>query len=448
MRRALILLLLLGGMQLIVPLGRDVPSSGALLTFGFLILAAYTVGEVMDGLRLPKLLGYLIAGIVFGPSGVEAVSSGAILRLQPVSELAVALIAFLAGAELRWAEVKARGPAYLRIIGAEMPLNYALIATAMYFLYPYVPGVEPQSKMHALVFALLFASIAIAHSPAVTLGILAETRARGPVARTSLGVVLVSDVFLVIVFSLVATLSRALLPPPGTAEIATLTTVVWEIAGALVMGALLGAGVALYLRFVHKELLLFGIMVALLGTEIARLAHVELLLTLLTAGFVTENFAPRGSGEAMRSAVERSAAPVFVVFFALSGAAIHVDRLFALFAIAGPIAVLRGFAIFAGTRIGTRWAGVTEMERRHVWMSLVSQAGVAIGLATAVASVYPQLGVTVQALALALIPMNELVGPVLFRRALALSGELPPASPHEHALRLDHPETSLQSPPR
>jgi Kef-type K+ transport system membrane component KefB len=447
MRRALILLLLLVGMQLIVPLGRNVPSSGALLTFGFLILAAYTVGEIMGALRLPKLLGYLIAGIVFGPSAVGAVTSGAILRLQPVSELAVALIAFLAGAELRWSDVKDRGPAYLRIIGAEMPLNYVLIATAMYFLYPYMPGVQPQSHLHALVFALLFASIAIAHSPAVTLGILAETHARGPVARTALGVVLVSDVFLVIVFSLVATLSRALLPPPGTAEMATLTTVVWEIAGALVMGALLGAGVALYLRFVHKELLLFGIIVALLGTEIARLAHVELLLTLLTAGFVTENFAPHGTGEAMRKAVERSAAPVFVVFFALSGAGIHVDRLVALIAIAGPIALLRAGAIFAGTRIGARWAGVSDVEQRYVWMSLISQAGVAIGLATAVASVYPELGVTVQALALALIPINELVGPVLFKRALALSGELPPPSPHEHASTLDHRETSPQSLP-
>jgi Kef-type K+ transport system membrane component KefB len=442
MRRALILLLLFGGMQLILPLGRDVPTSGALLTLGFLILAAYTVGEIMSALGLPKLLGYLIAGIVFGPSGVHAVSLGAVVKLQPVSQLAVALIAFVAGAELKWQEVKERGPAYLRVIGVEMPLTFVVIAVSVYFLYPYIPGEQQRTALHALVFAILFASIAIAHSPAVTLGILTETHARGAVARTTLGVVLVSDVFLVIIFSLVATLSRLIIPPPGGGEIVSLPLVVWEIAGALVVGAVIGGGVALYLRFIQKELLLFGIIVAMLGAEVARLAHVELLLTLLTAGFVAENFAPGQTGEAMRKAVERAGAPVFVVFFALAGAAIQVNQLATLFAIAAPLALVRAASIYLGSRVGARWAGLPEPERRYLWMGLVAQAGVAIGLATAVASVYPHLGSAVRALALALIPINELVGPVLFRRALTLSGELPQPSPHEHERRPDRAETS------
>ncbi len=444
MRRALILFLLLVGMQLILPLGRDVPSSGALLTLGFLILAAYTVGEIMARFGLPKLLGYLVAGIVFGPSSIDTVTTGAIVRLQSVSELAVALIAFMAGAELRWKEVKERGPAYLRILGTEMPLSFLVIAAATFLLYPFVPGDQPQTRLHAMVFALLFASVAIAHSPAVTLGILTETRARGPVARTALGVVLVSDVFLVITFSLVATLARVLLPPPGTAEVTSLQEVVWEIAGALVMGAVIGAGVSLYLRFIQKQLLIFGIIVAILGTEVARLAHVELLLTLLTAGFVMENFGPGNSGEALRSAVERAGAPVLVVFFALSGASIHLDQLMALFAVAAPIAVIRAVTIYAGTRVGTRWAKVSEVEQRYVWMSLISQAGVAIGLATAISSVYPVLGTTVQALALALIPINELAGPVFFKRALTQAGELPPSAAHVHATMPAHPETALR----
>ena len=441
MRRGLILLLLLGGMQLILPLGRDVPSSGALLTLGFLILAAYTVGEITSRLGLPKLLGYLVAGMVFGPSGVDAVSSGAVFKLQPVSQLAVALIAFVAGAELKWQEVKQRGPAYLRIIAAEMPLTFIVMAVSIYFLYPYIPGDQQQTSQHALIFALLFASIAIAHSPAATLGILTETRARGPVAQTTLGVVLVSDVFLVIVFSVVATISRTIVPPPGGGEVVSLGMVVWEIAGALVMGALIGAGVALYLRFIRKELLLFGIIVAMLGAEIARIAHVELLLTLLIAGFVTETFAPEDTGEALRKAVERAAAPVFVVFFALAGAAIHLDELATLFMIAAPVAVLRGISIFAGSRVGGRWASISEPERKYLWMGLISQAGVAIGLATAVASVYPTLGTAVQALALAFIPINELIGPVFFKRALTFSGELPPPSPREHAPMPVHAET-------
>lgn len=441
MRRGLILLLLLGGMQLILPLGRDVPTSGALLTLGFLILAAYTVGEIMSALGLPKLLGYLIAGIVFGPSGIGTVSTGAVFKLQPVTQLAVALIAFIAGAELKWGEVKRRGPAYLRVLATEMPLTFVAIAVTVYFLYPYIPGEQQRTALHALVFAILFASIGIAHSPAVTLGILTETRARGPVAQSTLGVVLISDVFLVIVFSLIATLSRVIIPPPGAAEIASLPLVIWEIAGALVVGAFIGGGVALYLRFIRQELLLFGIIIAMLGAEVARLAHVELLLTLLTAGFVMENFAPEETAESMRKAVERAGAPVFVVFFALAGAAIHLRDLAALFIVAAPVAVVRAASIYTGTRIGTRWAGLSQPEQRYMWMGLLSQAGVAIGLATAVASVYPQLGSAVRALALAFIPINELIGPVFFRRALALNGELENSSPHERDPLPVHAET-------
>jgi hypothetical protein len=103
--------------------------------------------------------------------------------------------------------------------------------------------------------------------------------------------------------------------------------------------------------------------------------------------------------------------------------------------------LVRGAAIFAGTRIGGKWAGVSPDERRYVWMGLVSQAGVAIGLAAIVANAYGEMGVYLQGLLLALIAVNETMGAILFRRALDRSGELPegaggterPASSEERA---------------
>src|SRR5688500_10288163 len=139
MRRALILLLLLAGMQLILPLGRDVPGSGALLTLGFLILAAYTVGEILGSWGLPKLLGYLVAGILFGPSGLGTVTEGAVFKLQNINQLAVALIAFVAGAELKWKDVKKDGPLYARILSVEMPLTFVAIVAAVFVLRAYLP---------------------------------------------------------------------------------------------------------------------------------------------------------------------------------------------------------------------------------------------------------------------------------------------------------------------
>lgn len=425
MRRALILFLLLVGMGLIRPLGHEVPSSEALLAFGFLILAAYTVSEIASGAGLPKLVGYLLAGILFGPSALQTVSEDVVLRLGSVNQLAVALIAFLAGAELKWQDVRDRGPGYVRVILAEMPLVFAVLVAVIFGVREYIPALQGEPALRALVFALLLAAVLAAHSPAVTLGLLTETRARGPVSQTTLGVVLVSDVFLILLFTLVATVSRLIIPPPGLVQPPSGLLVIWEISGALVVGSVIGAIIALYLRFVHRDLLLFGIIVAMLGAELARLAHVEILLTLLTAGFVTENFTPHGAGEALRHAVQRAAAPVFVVFFALAGATVHVAEVLTLIWLVIPLALVRALTIWGGTAIGARWARLAPVETRYLWMGLVSQAGVAIGLATLAASVYPELGTAVKAVALAIIPLNELIGPILFKRALASSGEIP-----------------------
>src|SRR5690348_18493886 len=106
MRRLVILALLFGAMQLVLPLGASAHGSQWLLTFGFLILAAYSVGELAVMVRLPKITGYLAAGVLFGPSLFNTVTRDAINELRPVSSLAIALIAYLAGAELRWREVK------------------------------------------------------------------------------------------------------------------------------------------------------------------------------------------------------------------------------------------------------------------------------------------------------------------------------------------------------
>jgi Kef-type K+ transport system membrane component KefB len=424
MRRAITLLLLLGGVQLILPLGSQGQGSEALLSFGFLILAAHMVGEAGAAVGLPKIVGYIVAGVLFGPHVLGAVSEPGVVRLSLVSELAVAVIAFLAGAELRWSEVKERGVVLLKIVTAELGLTFVALTLLVYGLHDFVPAMRTLPTAEVWAFAALFASIAIVHSPAVTMALLSETGARGPVARTTLGVVLISDVVVLLLFTATLSVARALSPPAGADPGLTAGQVVWEVLGAIVIGAALGMAVALYLRFVRRELILFAVLVAFFGLEVARLAHVEMLLTLLTAGFVTENVSEHG--EELRAAIERSAAPIFVVFFALSGAAIDLEAVTPLLPLVVPIALVRAGAIWQGVRLGAWWAGVGGVEKRYVWMGLVPQVGVAIGLAAIVAEAYPVRGEELRGLLLTLIALNQTAGPILFRRALSASGEAGP----------------------
>ena len=424
MRRVIILMLLLVGMQMILPLGAEGGASRALLTFGFLSLAAYTIGEIATTIRLPKIVGYLAAGVVFGPSVLNTVTVEARGELRPVSGLAIALIAFLAGAELRWSEVRERGAAITKILFTEFGLSFLAVGLLMLALRDVIPFLRGSPGAQVIAFSMLFAAMAVVHSPAVTMALLTETGARGPVARTTLGVVLVSDVVVVLIFSGVLALARYLVPPIGSdASASSVASITWEIGGAVLIGAALGGAVAVYLRFVHRELFLFAILVAFFGAEIARLTHVETLLTLLTAGFVMENISREGEGEILRHAMERSAAPVFVVFFALAGAEMAIANVGTLWFLIIPIVLVRGIAMWAGTQLGARWAGVGR-EGRYIWMGLISQAGVAIGLASVVVQVYPARGTQIQTLFLAVLAINQMIGPILFRYALSRSGEL------------------------
>ena len=425
MRRLVILALLLGGVYVIALLGEPGGGSQWLLTFGFLILAAYSCGELATGVGLPKIIGYLAAGFIFGPRSLNVVTEAAAHRLAPVSGLAIALIAFLAGAELRWGEVRQRGGTIARILSAEIGITFLLLAgltAAMGTRLPFM--LDEGGAGEVIAFSLLFASIAVVHSPAVTMALLTETKAGGPIARTTLGVVLVSDIVVVLLFSATLAFARAVAPPSGPdAAGLSLGAVVWEITGAVLVGAVLGGVVALYLRFLKRELFLFALVMAFLGATLARALHVETLLTLLTAGFVAENASPWADGEAFRHAMERAAAPLFVVFFALAGAELAPEAIAQAWYFVVPVVLVRIAGIRAGTWLGGRWARA-PFEGRYVWMGLVSQAGVAIALAEAVAQAYPLRGAQLRTVFLAVVAINEILGPIFFRRALARSGEI------------------------
>lgn len=417
MRRLIILIVLYAIMQGVLMLSSATSGVPTLMLFGFLILAAYSVGELVTVVGLPKIVGYMLAGVLFGPPALGYVSRPALEELTPVSNLAIALIAFLAGAELQIAEIRERGVAILKLMSAELVLTFVGVAVTIALLRSQLPVLATAPTAEVIAFSLLVAAVAVVHSPAATIALLTETRANGPVARYTLGVVLVMDIAVVLIFSGVLAAARALVPPSGGGGGVQVGTVLWEIGGAVLVGAVLGAFVAMYLRFISRELFIFAILVALFGAEIARVMHVETLLTLLVAGFVAEN-AGGGRGEQFRHAMERAAAPIFVVFFALSGARLDPAAVLPLWTIVVPVVGVRMLAIWGGIQLGGRWAKLDPVVTDNAWYGLISQAGVAFGLAAVVAEVYPSRGESLRALLLAMIAVNQTLGPILFRIGL------------------------------
>jgi Kef-type K+ transport system membrane component KefB len=421
MRRIVVLALLFGAMKLIAPLGRPGDTPEALLTFGFLILAAYAAGELAARFGFPKLIGYLIAGLLSGPTVLGTVTATGGARLAPVSELAIALIAFLAGAELDLNELRRKGIALLRLTVIELVVAGAVLAVALTLMRPWLPFLAEAPGEATVLFIALFVLIAVMHSPAITMAILTESRAAGPASRTTLAVVLVSEVVIVVLFSVLLGVAQRLLPAAG-APMGGTAILIWEIGGSVPVGVGVGIVIAAALRIVKDDRMGFALLAALLGQQVAGLLHVEVLLTLLVAGFVAVNFAKEGDGDALRHAMEVAATPIFVVFFALAGVAIDVPAAVRMAPVVIPLALLRIGALAFGVRIGSWGLGLNDVQRGAVWRGLVSQAGVAIGLVAIVAEAYPVVGRSMQTMLLAFIAVNGMLGPILFRGALLAAG--------------------------
>lgn len=392
------------------------------LALGFALIAAALAGDVADHVRLPRVTGYLLFGLVCGPYLANIISRPMARELQIFTGLAVALIALIAGLEINFARMRAELGAMMRLGGTTIGLLYLVLPPVIWLAWPWL-GIWPEAAgLVKLALVLLLTTLVSSFSPTVTIAVITESRAAGPLSQLTLAVVILGDLILILCFALSMQFLRWTLGEIDAGEVGLLPHLSWEIFGSFAFGTLVGALFALYLRHVGRELVVMVIAVCAVLSALGGALHFETVLAALAAGLVIENIAPP-SGDAFREAVERSAVPVLIVFFVTAGASLQLDALAVIGPLAVLVAILRAAVLWAGTAAGTRLAAIPD-QGRMVWMGLVSQAGVTLGLTMLVAAEYPEWGAPLETLVLSLIALHQLVGPVLFRAALARAGEV------------------------
>jgi Kef-type K+ transport system membrane component KefB len=395
----------------------------SLFLFGILLLTADTFGALAHDLKLPRLVGYLVAGLALGPSVARIVPAGVLEDLSMMKRLAVGLIGLLAGAELRIADLRERHRTILLVLALQtVAVLTALLVTAL-LLRSWIPFLGELNAGSLFFVALLFAALLTVNSPMVTLALLTETRATGPLAKTTLGVVLVADLVVILLFTGAFSLARASLGGAASGAPEVLLQLLREVFGSIMAGAFVGAVLSLYLHFVKRELVLFAVVVVFATAAAAQALHFELLLSLVVAGFLVENVAPVRA-EPLVQALHQTALPVFVIFFAMAGAELHIQEFASVWPVVVLVALVRIAAIRGSATFAGRLAGAEPAVVRYGWTGLVSQAGVALGLATIVADRLPVVGLAMQAVAIGVIAFNESIGPILFRRGLERAGEI------------------------
>jgi Kef-type K+ transport system membrane component KefB len=402
--------------------GADDPRTGA-LALGFALIAATLLGEVAERLHLPRLSGYLAFGLLCGPYMLNLVTSTMARELQAVNGLAIALIALIAGLEINIQRLRSRIWAIATVGMLTIAIMYVTLSAFFILIaWPWLPILPDATGLERLAVGLVFTAIVVSFSPTVTIAVIAESRARGPLSELVMAIVVIADLALILAFTLAMQLARTI-TTGGSEGIDISVRLAWEIGGSLAFGALLGGLFAMYLRTLGRELTLVLLALCAAISAAGRIFHLEPLLAAVAAGLVIENVAP-ARADALRDAVERSALPVLVIFFAAAGASLHVDALAVIGVAAAAISLVRLAAIRASTAISLRAAGIQDSVSGMMWMGLVSQAGVTLGLTILVAAEFPDWGPAVQTLVVAMIALHEVAGPILFKAALTRAGEV------------------------
>ena len=406
-------------------------------SFGLLALAAKEIGKYVRWVGLPLISGFLLTGVVAGPYGLGIVDAAAVQPLRFIDAFALAFIAFAAGAELELTLLRN----YLRNIIAtvlgQAGVVMVLGTIAFILLADSTPFMQNLPTRAILAIALIGATIMAARSPSSAYAIIKELRARGAFTQTVLGVTVLMDAVVIVLYAM-ATSFAAVLVNGGGLNATLFLFLIFEIALDVAIGILIGQFLRLILAIPCRErykmalILLTGYTIFYLSSVLHKVhlwslpvgVFSEPLLIGMVAGFVVANYT-RYRVE-FQKIVEDAAPVVFLLFFTLVGLSLELNVLAQTWVVALLLLLVRVMSIYLGSLLASAFLGRLGGQPAIFSMSFITQAGVSIGLAKEVGVEFPAWGNEFASLIIGVIVINQVIGPPFLKWALHLAGEVHP----------------------
>ncbi|RUT80078.1 monovalent cation:proton antiporter family protein [Ancylomarina longa] len=403
---------------------------------GFIIvaIAANKIASYFPKIKLPVITGLLFIGILTGPYVLNLIPEKAIPKLYFLNEISLSFIAFAAGAELYLKELKGRMKSIKWMTFGQLFFTFVLSGSAILFLSNRISFISDFDWKIKLAISLLIGTIFVARSPVSAIAVINEMRAKGPFTQTAIGVTVVKDVLVIILFTICFALANALISNIPF-DIWLVLILCGELCLSIFIGFLLGKimnwvlslkltiavkavllaalGYSIYLlaRFVHHESIL------IIGVDI----YIEPLLICIIGSFVVVNYSK--FRREFSKIIDLVVPMIYVVFFTLTGASISLEILKQAWVIALLFFAIRLISMAIGAFIGGTLGGDPLRFNRISWMPYVTQAGVAIGLVEVVAAKYPTWGAEFSTILIAVIVLNQIFGPPLFKWSILMVGE-------------------------
>lgn len=409
-----------------------------LFSLSIALFAGLILSRLAKLVKLPAVTAYLIAGILVGPFCLGAFNVGGLgftadvienKHLSIISDVALGFIAFAIGNEFRLSQLKSIGKqatiiGVLQAVFTTLLVDVALIS--FHFIFPHVLSLEA---------AIVLGAIASATAPAATLMVVRQYKAKGPLTDTLLPVVALDDAVGLILFSISFGIAKGLMSGSVNA-LSIIVEPLIEVVISIGLGAIMGLLITLLERFFHSRSKRLSISVAFVFLTVAiSMVNVNIgpvhvafspLLTCMMLGTVFCNRCDF-SAELM-DRLDRWTAPIFILFFVLSGAELDLTVLTDLLIVLVGITyiVFRCLGKYFGANLSARLAGSAPTIRKYLGITLFPQAGVALGMAIKAQAGLGEVGAIVANITLFSVLVYEIVGPFLTKISLSKAGEIVP----------------------
>ena len=401
-----------------------------ILSVGLILMSALVAGHLAQLARVPEVTGYLLVGVVIGPASLDLISHDNILTLGFLSDVALGLILFNIGSIFEASTFLQVGPGVARITVWEATLAFVLVLAVLLYSGMTLP------------LTLLLAVVAMETAPATTLMVLNEYDAKGPMTDRLLALVALNNVYVLVMFGIVtAGITMAEASGQGwlVAGYGAIHGLLWTTVGSVALGALLGLAMDFWAARAKEqgEAMILAIGAVLIAVGASRWLGLSPLISTLALGATMANASKHG--DRLLRALGRADPPLYAAFFVLAGAELVPSSVLGLGLVGVFYTLARTVGKIVGTRIGLRGQTVPPLVRQQIGYCLISSSSLAVGLTIQIRSAFPEYAATVTGIVLAAVVIFEVVGPLLTRRALILTGEAQTMPPPLQEATADQP---------
>ena len=405
-----------------------------LFAFIWVVIASNQAAKFFQKIKFPLITGFLLSGILIGPYVLDLIHIDSIKKLYFVNDTSLAFIALAAGSELYLKEIRNSIRSIVWNTLGQLVITFTIVSVSVFFLEDFIPFMSDMNVQSKIAIAILSGTIFIAKSPSSVIAVINELRAKGRFTKMVISVTVILDVLVILLFTICLTIANTLIH--GTdfnfsfVVFLIVQLVITFFIGFLfakIIEGFLAVPVSLYVKSIIILALGFGVYELSNFLEVLSMQYfgseiiIEPLLICIISSFFITNYSKYRDD--LNIILKKIGPIVYAAFFTLAGATLSIDILAKTWSIALLIFSVYMLALIIGSFASNTFARNPVLYRKVGWMPFVTQAGVGFALVYEVAHGFPDWGNQFATVIIAVIVLNQLIGPTLFKWAIKLVRE-------------------------